>query len=69
MSVVFRRFTIDTAVVFGNKEDESVVEDGVINLQIMCAKSGQRSVYKQRIFVFIRRELEKNFGAIRDGIF
>ena len=30
MSVVFRRLTIDTAVVFGNKEDESVVEGGVI---------------------------------------
>ena len=32
MSVIFRRFTIDTVVVFGKKEDESVVEGGVINL-------------------------------------
>ena len=54
MSVVFRRFTIDAAVVFGNKEDESVVEGGVINLQTICAKSGQRSVSKQRIFLFVR---------------
>ena len=50
MLVVFRRFTIDTAVVFGNKEDESVVEGGVINLQTICAKVGQRSVSKQRRF-------------------
>ena len=54
MSVVFRRFTIDTAVVFENKEYESVVEGGVINLQTICAIAGQRSVSKQRIFSFVR---------------
>ena len=59
MSVVFRRFTIDAAVVFGNKEDESIVEGGVINLQTMYAKTGQRSVSKQRRFLFVRRELGK----------
>ena len=53
-SVVFRRFTIDAAVVFGNKEDESVVEGGVINLQTICAKVGQRSESKQIIFLFVR---------------
>ena len=41
MSVVFRRFTIDTGVIFENKEDESVMEGGVINLQTICAKAGQ----------------------------
>ena len=69
MSVAFRRFIIDTVVVFGNKEDESVVEGGVINLQTICAKAGQRSVSKQRRFLFVRWELEKKGGAIRDGIF
>ena len=59
MLVVFRRFTIDTAVVFGSKEDESVVEGGVINLQTICAKAGQRSVSKQRRFLFVRWELGK----------
>ena len=54
MSVVFRRFTIDAAVVFGNKEDESVVEGGVINLQTLCAKADQRSVSKQRRCLFVR---------------
>ena len=54
MSVVFRRFTIDTEVVFGNKENESVVNGGVINLQTICAKAGQRSVSKQRRFLFVR---------------
>ena len=54
MSVMFRRFTIDTAVVFGNKEDESVVEGGVINLRTICTKSGQRSMSRQRIFLFVR---------------
>ena len=54
MSVVFRRFTIDVAVVFGNKEDESVVVGGVINLQTVCAKAGRRSVSKQRRFLFVR---------------
>ena len=51
MSVAFRRFTIDAAVVFGNKEDESVVEGSVINLQTTCAKAGQRSVPRQRSFL------------------
>ena len=46
MSVAFRRFTIDTAVVFGNNEDESVVEGSVINLQVICTKTGRRSVSK-----------------------
>ena len=67
MSVVFRRFAIDAAIVFGNKEDESVVEGGVINLQTICAKAGQRLVSKQRRFLFVRCELEKKGGAIRDG--
>ena len=53
MSLVFRRFTIDAAVVFGNKEDESVVEGGVINLQTIRAKAGQRSVSKQRRLLFV----------------
>ena len=56
MSIAFIRFTIDVAVVFRNKEDKSVVEGGVINLQINCAKAGQRSVPKQRRFLFIRWE-------------
>ena len=51
MSVSLRRFTIDIAAVFGNKEDESVVEGGVVNLQTMCAKAGQRSVPNQKIFL------------------
>ena len=46
MSVAFRRFTIDAAVVFGNNEDESVVEGSVINLQAICTKTGRRSVSK-----------------------
>ena len=54
ISVVFRRFITDTAVVFGNKEDESVVEVGVVNLQTICAKAGQRSVSKQSRFSFVR---------------
>ena len=54
MLVVFRRFIIDAAVVFGNKENESVVEGGVINLQTICATAGQRSVSKQRRFLFVR---------------
>ena len=45
------------------------MEDGVINLQTICAKVGQRSVSKQKIFLFVRRELGKKGGAIRDGIF
>ena len=40
MSVAFRRFTIDAAVVFGNKENELVVEGGMITLQTVCAKAG-----------------------------
>ena len=39
-SVVFRRFTIDAAIVFGNNENESVVVGGVINLHTICAKTG-----------------------------
>ena len=54
MLIAFRRFTIDTAVIFGNKENELVVEGGVINLQTICAKAGQRSVSKQRRFLFVR---------------
>ena len=54
MSVVFRIFTIDAVVVFGNKEDKSVVEGDVINLQTICAKACQRSVSKQRKFLFVR---------------
>ena len=67
MSVVFRRFTIDASVVFENKEDESVVEGGVINLQTICAKADQRSVSKQRRLLFVRWELGKKGGATRDG--
>ena len=54
ISVVFRRFTIDTAAVFRNKEDESVVEGCVINLQTICVKAGQRSVSEQKGFLFIQ---------------
>ena len=68
MSVVFRRFTINAAIVFENKEDESVVEGGVINLQTICAKAGQRSESKQRRFLFVRWKVGKKGGAIRDGI-
>ena len=54
MSVVFRRFTIDAEIVFRNKENRSVVNGGVINLQTIGAKAGQRSVSKQRSFLFVR---------------
>ena len=47
MSVVYKIYAIDAAVVFENKEDESVVEDGVIDLQTSFEKAGQRSVPKQ----------------------
>ena len=59
MSVVFRRFTIDTEVIFENKEDESVMEGGVINLQTICAKAGQGACIDKEDFL----------GSIRDGIF
>ena len=36
MSVAFSIFIIDAAIVYGNKEDESVVEGAVINLQTIC---------------------------------
>ena len=35
------------------------MEGGVINLQTICAKASQRTVSKQRRFLFIRRELGK----------
>ena len=50
MSVVFRRFTIDTGVIFDNKEDESVMEGGVINFTNYLCKSWSRSVPRQRRF-------------------
>ena len=54
LSVAVRRFIIDVVVLFVNKEDESAVKGGVVNLQTICEKSGQRNVPKQRGFLCIR---------------
>ena len=61
MLIAFRRFTIDTAVIFGNKENELVVEGGVINLQTICAKAGHMSVPKEMRLLDLRSiQVEKS---------
>ena len=53
-----------------NKEDESVLEGGVITLQTSCVKAGQRSVSKGREdFICLDENSEKRVDRLRTVFF
>ena len=54
---VLELFDFIITVVFGNKEENLVVEGDVIHLQTSCVKPGKRTMSKQRRFLFVLWEL------------